>query len=57
MTDTLATAVSSNAASQGGVPQQRRIVTAIPGPKSNAIHERRNAAVASGAASDRKRHV
>lgn len=56
MTDTLAPAVSSNAASsnsaaRGGVPQQRRIVTAIPGPKSNALHERRNAAVASGAAS------
>ncbi len=51
MTDTLAPAVTSNSVAQGGVPQQRRIVTAIPGPKSTALHERRNAVVASGAAS------
>jgi len=51
MTDTLAPAVSTRTAPQDGVPQQRRVVTAIPGPKSNAIHERRNAVVASGAAS------
>ena len=51
MTDTLAPAVPTHTAPRDGVPQQRRIVTAIPGPKSNALHERRNATVASGAAS------
>jgi 4-aminobutyrate aminotransferase/(S)-3-amino-2-methylpropionate transaminase len=30
------------------VPQQRRIVTAVPGPKSQALHERRLAAVPVG---------
>jgi 4-aminobutyrate aminotransferase/(S)-3-amino-2-methylpropionate transaminase len=30
------------------VPQQRLIKTAIPGPRSQALHERKNAAVASG---------
>ncbi|MDO7881579.1 4-aminobutyrate--2-oxoglutarate transaminase [Salinibacterium soli] len=34
MTDTLETTAAS-------VPQERRVVTAIPGPKSQAIHERR----------------
>jgi 4-aminobutyrate aminotransferase/(S)-3-amino-2-methylpropionate transaminase len=34
MTDTLATSTSS-------VPQERRVVTAIPGPKSKELHERR----------------
>lgn len=52
MTDTLATSVSTlSTAPQSGVTQERRVVTAIPGPKSNVIHERRNAVVASGAAS------
>ena len=36
MTDTLAPTVSSHE-----VPQERRVVTAIPGPKSVALHERR----------------
>src|SRR5690606_38478651 len=33
------------------LPQQRRIVTEIPGPKSRALHERRVAAVAQGVGS------
>lgn len=33
------------------VPQERKVVTAIPGPKSQAIHERRTKVVAAGAAS------
>ena len=41
MTDTLAPPVSSFAASSHAVPQERRIVTAIPGPKSIAMHARR----------------
>ncbi len=32
----------------GGLPQQRRIVTAIPGPKSTALLARRQAAVSAG---------
>ncbi len=53
MTDTLAPAVSapSGASALSSVAQQRRVVTAIPGPKSLALHERRNAVVAGGAAS------
>lgn len=52
MTDTLVPSVSRfSSALQGGVPQERRIATDIPGPKSVALHERRNAVVASGAAS------
>ena len=41
MTDTLAVP-------HAVVPQERRIVTAIPGPKSEALHERRKAVVADG---------
>ena len=41
MTDTLSPSVES-------VPQQRRVVTAIPGPKSQAIHQRRLAVVPVG---------
>ncbi len=33
------------------LPQERRLVTAIPGPKARALHERRIAAVASGISS------
>ncbi|MBX3079326.1 MAG: 4-aminobutyrate--2-oxoglutarate transaminase [Cryobacterium sp.] len=52
MTDTLAPTVSSTSSSgRPGAPSERRVVTAIPGPKSLALHERRNAVVASGAAS------
>ncbi|HEY9497700.1 MAG TPA: 4-aminobutyrate--2-oxoglutarate transaminase [Terrimesophilobacter sp.] len=47
MTDMLAPSVSA----LSSVPQERRIVTDIPGPKSLALHARRNAVVASGAAS------
>ena len=41
MTDTLAVP-------HAVVPQERRIVTAIPGPKSEALHERRKAVVSDG---------
>lgn len=53
MTDTLAPSVSAptGVSSLSSVAQERRVVTAIPGPKSSALHERRNAVVASGAAS------
>jgi 4-aminobutyrate aminotransferase/(S)-3-amino-2-methylpropionate transaminase len=34
-----------------GLPQERRLVTEIPGPRSRAFHERRLAAVASGVGS------
>jgi 4-aminobutyrate aminotransferase / (S)-3-amino-2-methylpropionate transaminase / 5-aminovalerate transaminase len=44
MTDTLAPTVEA-------VPTERRVVTAIPGPKSVALHARREAAVASGVSS------
>jgi 4-aminobutyrate aminotransferase/(S)-3-amino-2-methylpropionate transaminase len=33
------------------VPQERKIVTAIPGPKSQALHERRKAVVSDGVSS------
>jgi 4-aminobutyrate aminotransferase / (S)-3-amino-2-methylpropionate transaminase / 5-aminovalerate transaminase len=44
MTDTLAPTVEA-------VPTQRQVVTAIPGPKSDALHARRQAAVSSGVSS------
>ncbi len=34
-----------------GLPQERRVVTEIPGPKSRALQERRTAAVAAGVSS------
>src|SRR6478609_4012857 len=33
------------------LPQERRLVTEIPGPRSRELHERRTAAVASGVGS------
>ena len=42
MTDTI------SATSDTGVAQERRIVTAVPGPKSEALHKRRLAAVPAG---------
>ncbi|MEO6942732.1 MAG: 4-aminobutyrate--2-oxoglutarate transaminase [Terrimesophilobacter sp.] len=57
MTDTLAPSVSApsvtapSASGTSELPNERRVVTSIPGPRSRALHERRNAAVASGAAS------
>ena len=57
MTDTLAPSVSApsttapSASGSSPLPTERRVVTSIPGPRSQALHERRNAAVASGAAS------
>jgi 4-aminobutyrate aminotransferase / (S)-3-amino-2-methylpropionate transaminase / 5-aminovalerate transaminase len=44
MTDTLAPTVEA-------VPTERRVVTAIPGPKSVALHARRQAVVSAGVAS------
>jgi 4-aminobutyrate aminotransferase/(S)-3-amino-2-methylpropionate transaminase len=46
MTDTLAPAIPS--APGASVAQERRVVTAIPGPKSQALHERRLAVVSAG---------
>ncbi len=52
MTDTLAPTVTSPSGSgRSTFPAERLVATAIPGPKSLALHERRNAVVASGAAS------
>jgi hypothetical protein len=50
MTETLSTAASSDAPVVS-IPQERRIVTAIPGPRSQALHERRLAVVPSGVSS------
>ncbi len=50
MTDTLSTPASANAPI-ASVPQERRIVTSIPGPASLAIHERRLAVVPAGVSS------
>jgi 4-aminobutyrate aminotransferase/(S)-3-amino-2-methylpropionate transaminase len=47
MTDTLASTV----AAAESIPTERRVVTAIPGPKSIALHERRRAVVSDGVAS------
>ncbi len=46
MTDTLAPA--SGTAQDPEIPQERSIVTAIPGPKSQELHERRKAVVPVG---------
>ncbi|MCU1571627.1 MAG: gabT [Naasia sp.] len=46
MTDTLLENLSASA--QTPLPQQREIVTAIPGPKSQALHERRMKVVPPG---------
>jgi 4-aminobutyrate aminotransferase/(S)-3-amino-2-methylpropionate transaminase len=53
MTDTLnaPTAPFDSAAPVYTVPQERKIVTAIPGPKSQELHERRLAAVSGGVSS------
>ncbi|MCW2818133.1 MAG: 4-aminobutyrate aminotransferase apoenzyme, partial [Marmoricola sp.] len=54
-TDTAAPApiLDANRAATGGpdLPQERRVVTAIPGPRSLELHGRRTAAVASGVGS------
>ena len=52
MTETIAT-TAADSPRRGGpdLPQERRLVTAIPGPRSLAIHERRLAAVAAGVGS------
>jgi 4-aminobutyrate aminotransferase/(S)-3-amino-2-methylpropionate transaminase len=47
MTDTLASTVAAT----DSVPTERRVVTAIPGPKSIALQERRRAVVSDGVAS------
>ncbi|WP_170315590.1 4-aminobutyrate--2-oxoglutarate transaminase [Nakamurella deserti] len=39
------------AAATAGLPQERRLVTAVPGPRSAALHERRRGAVSDGVAS------
>ncbi|ANJ27557.1 4-aminobutyrate--2-oxoglutarate transaminase [Agromyces aureus] len=50
MTDTQ-TPAETTAVPVYTVPQERRIVTAIPGPKSQALHERRAAVVSAGVSS------
>ncbi|HYI34666.1 MAG TPA: 4-aminobutyrate--2-oxoglutarate transaminase [Glaciibacter sp.] len=52
MTDTMtASATPEATAPVYSVPQERRIVTAVPGPKSVALHQRRQAVVSSGVTS------
>ena len=51
MTDTLAHETSASSDTRAAIQQERRVVTAIPGPKSLALHQRRTAVVADGAAS------
>lgn len=52
MTDTLTASATPEAnAPVYSLAQERRIVTAIPGPKSEALHQRRLAAVSSGVTS------
>jgi 4-aminobutyrate aminotransferase/(S)-3-amino-2-methylpropionate transaminase len=50
MTD-VETTTSAPMAGGPGLPQERRVVTDIPGPRSLALHARRTAAVASGVGS------
>jgi 4-aminobutyrate aminotransferase/(S)-3-amino-2-methylpropionate transaminase len=52
-TETAATSTLDDRSAVGGpdLPQERRLVTEIPGPKSRALQERRTAAVASGVGS------
>jgi 4-aminobutyrate aminotransferase/(S)-3-amino-2-methylpropionate transaminase len=52
-TETAATPTSDDRSAVGGpdLPQERRLVTEIPGPRSRVLHERRTAAVASGVGS------
>jgi len=52
-TETAAPAAVDDRSAVGGpdLPQERRLVTEIPGPKSRALQERRTAAVASGVGS------
>jgi 4-aminobutyrate aminotransferase/(S)-3-amino-2-methylpropionate transaminase len=42
---------AESSAHAAAVPQERRVVTAIPGPKSQALHARRTAVVSSGVSS------
>jgi 4-aminobutyrate aminotransferase/(S)-3-amino-2-methylpropionate transaminase len=56
MTETIASSPADNPRPTGRIggpdlPQERRLVTAIPGPRSQAIHERRLSAVAAGVGS------
>ncbi|HSP51976.1 MAG TPA: aminotransferase class III-fold pyridoxal phosphate-dependent enzyme, partial [Cryobacterium sp.] len=53
MTDTLtpSTSPSTSAAPVYTVPQERKIVTAIPGPRSKELQQRRLAVVSGGVAS------
>ncbi|WP_437386175.1 4-aminobutyrate--2-oxoglutarate transaminase [Plantibacter flavus] len=50
MTDTLDT-TNQTTASAPSVTQERRIVTAVPGPRSQALHARRQAVVSDGVSS------
>ncbi len=48
MTDTLTPTSSTSHRAAAPISQERRVVTAIPGPKSDALHRRRLAAVPAG---------
>ncbi|WP_291051065.1 4-aminobutyrate--2-oxoglutarate transaminase [Herbiconiux sp.] len=47
-TDSITPATTARIAGGPGLPQRRELVTAIPGPKSQAMHARKTAAVADG---------
>lgn len=51
MTETLTSSAPASTSPAFTVPQERKIVTSIPGPRSIALQERRNAVVSSGVAS------
>ncbi|RZU64506.1 4-aminobutyrate aminotransferase [Microterricola gilva] len=51
MTETLTSSASASTSPAFTVPQERKIVTSIPGPRSIELQERRNAVVSSGVAS------
>ncbi|KQW07728.1 4-aminobutyrate aminotransferase [Leifsonia sp. Root4] len=51
MTETLTSSAPASTSPAFTVPQERKIVTSIPGPRSIELQERRNAVVSSGVAS------
>jgi 4-aminobutyrate aminotransferase/(S)-3-amino-2-methylpropionate transaminase len=51
MTDLLAASATPSASTGPAIAQERRIVTAVPGPKSLELHERRLAVIPPGVAS------
>lgn len=47
----MTTTLAPDTTAPAGLPQERRLVTAIPGPKSTALHARRASAVSAGVSS------